>query len=118
MSWFELSETRLRSLISDFADAAKRGDPAASNCGVLVFVFGEHNAGTLVNQRGQAVIHYLLQATAPVPNVAIAFSANATAVLYEPTISITAPAMEGHSVSVSTNPSEFQNTLKNMVGES
>lgn len=90
-SWL-LSEPRLKALLQSFSDAATRGDAAAVKTLASLFIFGEHSASTLENQRGQAVIQYLLESQAPVSNTCIIVSQTHTLILHDKTHTIILPS--------------------------
>lgn len=77
-----LSEPRHSALLQSFSEAVDRGDSAAVKISALVFLFGEHSPSTLENQRGQAVIQYLLESQYPVSNACIVASPSATFIFH------------------------------------
>lgn len=99
---FTVSATRLAGVLQQWQSAAAAGEATAARCTGWACVFGERSANTPENQRGQAVVQYLLEAKEPVVNVAVVLTKEATLFIHGDGVQIAGPAAkaENHVVEV------------------
>ncbi|KAG5490555.1 hypothetical protein JKF63_00675 [Porcisia hertigi] len=97
-----LSISRLSAVLAQWQALAASGDAAADRCTAWVCVFGERSVNTPENQRGQAVLQYILEAKDPVCNTAALISKDVTLIVHEADVQIESPPtkLEGHTVEV------------------
>lgn len=113
-SAFTLSSPRLRQILDAWSARKESGDAVACGCSALVALFGELSANTLENQRGQAMVQYLLGSSRPVANVAVFLTASRTVIIRDESCSISASAMEGHDVTVVSTADEGNVALQSL----
>ncbi|KAL7706927.1 transcription factor-like protein [Lotmaria passim] len=97
-----VSAARLDALMQQWQSAAAAGDTTAVKCDGWACVFGERSINTPENQRGQAVVQYLLEAKQPVINAAVIITKAVTLFVHADGVRVSGPATktENHSVEV------------------
>lgn len=86
-----VSASRLKALIETWKAVAKSDDTAAKTCTALAIVFGDITESTLENQRGQALLQYLLDAKAPVANAGAVITPELTYFFHDEKAVLTEP---------------------------
>lgn len=99
---YTISAERLAAFVQRWQSVAAAGEATAQRCDGWACVFGERSVNTPENQRGQAVIQYILGAREPVENVAAVFTKSATLLIHAEGAAIAAPVAkaEHHAVEV------------------
>lgn len=113
---FTFSETRLSALLHSFTDAVARSDGAAVRIAASVFIFGEHSASTLENQRGCSAIQYLLEAPTPVSNICIIISQSNTLIFHGKDHTIVLPQLVNspHQLTATSDFSTWKNSIRTL----
>ncbi|KAK7197668.1 transcription factor-like protein [Novymonas esmeraldas] len=99
---FVVSAARLGAVLGQWRRAAGAGDATAAQCTAFACVFGERSINTPENQRGQALLQYLLEAKEPVCNAAAVITSDTTLIVHTANARVAAPAtkLEGHAIEV------------------
>ncbi|KPI84082.1 transcription factor-like protein [Leptomonas seymouri] len=99
---YTVSASRIAAVLQQWQSAADAGEATAAKCSGWACVFGERSTNTPENQRGQAMIQYLLEAKEPVTNTAAIITKEVTLLITAGGADIKAPAakMERHTVEV------------------
>jgi nucleosome binding factor SPN SPT16 subunit len=99
---YTVSAPRVAAVLEQWKSTAAAGEATAAKCTGWACVFGERSANTPENQRGQAVLQYLLESKEPVVNAAVVLTADVTLFIHGDDLSITAPVekIENHTVEV------------------
>lgn len=99
---FTVSSSRLQALLAYWKLAVERGDVTAKQCSGWACVFGEKSSSTPENQRGQAILQYLLDTKEPVCNTAVIIGEAQTLFIHSDAIHLVGPAtkVEGHVVEI------------------
>ncbi|GET90258.1 transcription factor-like protein [Leishmania tarentolae] len=97
-----ISASRLSAVLAQWKAAAARGDAVAKQCSAWACVLGERNVNTPDNQRGQAILQYILEAKEPVCNIAALITEDVTLILHGADVRIAVPPtkLEGHIIEV------------------
>eukprot|EP00796_Vickermania_ingenoplastis_P000918 gene918-545_t len=109
------SGARLAALLDDFNAAVSRGDPTAVKIGALGFVFGELSESTLENQRGQAVIQYLLESKSPVCNVFLLVTASSAVIYHHPSLQLKVPILENFTITAVADYSQWVTAAQHLL---
>ncbi|KPA80256.1 transcription factor-like protein [Leptomonas pyrrhocoris] len=99
---YTVSASRLATVLQQWQSAADAGEATAAQCGGWACVFGERSVNTPENQRGQAMVQYLLEAKEPVTNAAAIITKEVTLFIHADGVDIAPPATkaEHHAVEV------------------
>ncbi|CAM39859.1 transcription factor-like protein [Leishmania braziliensis MHOM/BR/75/M2904] len=99
---YSISASRLSAVLAQWHAAAARGEEAAKKCDAWACVFGERSVNTPDNQRGQAMLQYILEAKEPVCNTAALITREVTLILHGAGVRVVAPTtkLEGHTIEV------------------
>ncbi|KAG5498881.1 hypothetical protein GH5_03568 [Leishmania sp. Ghana 2012 LV757] len=99
---YTVSALRLRAVLTQWQAAAARGEAAAQKCEAWACIFGDRSINTPENQRGHAMLQYILDAKEAVSNTAALITKDVTLILHGAGVRVTAPPtkLEGHTIEV------------------